>query len=221
RWAASRGVCFSAHQLASGICASGSRHDRGIDSIHHGKRLLNPTLDRIASVKHDRSSGPAQTSRTLTTPERKRVGAIGILLVFAAVFWAAYEQVGSTLNLFADRYVRLNVFSLSFPSTWFQALPSLMVIVFAPIFAWLWIWLGKHSPSSPTKFGFGLLFAAFAFVLLVPAGILSQHGVRVSSWWLVGFYSLLEFGELCLSPVGLSLVTKLAPAKLAGSLMGI
>src|SRR5262245_44940311 len=79
----------------------------------------------------------------------------------------------------------------------------------------------KHSPSSPTKFGFGLLFAAFAFVLLVPAGILSQHGVRVRSWWLVGFYSLLEFGELCLSPVGLSLVTKLAPAKLAGSLMGI
>jgi proton-dependent oligopeptide transporter, POT family len=195
----------------AGFAVTGIGMTVGLVQYVVGRSRLTPARNPIVPIKHE---SPA--------PERKRIGAIIVLLVFAAVFWGAYEQAGSTLNFFADRYVRLTVLGLSFPSTWFQAVPSLMVIVFAPVFAWLWIRLGKHSPSSPTKFGFGLLFAAAAFLLMVPAGIMGQQeGIPVSSWWLVGFYLVLEFGELCLSPVGLSLVTKLAPAKLSGLMMGI
>jgi POT family proton-dependent oligopeptide transporter len=157
----------------------------------------------------------------LTRTDYRRLGAVVIFFVFAAVFWGAYEQAGSTLNLFADRYTRLSVAGFAFPSSWFQSVPALFVIIFAPIFAWMWTRLGDRQPSTPAKFAFGLLFAALAFLLLVPAGAVATQGVRVSPLWLVGAYLLLEFGELSLSPVGLSAVTKLAPAQLVGLTMGI
>ena len=187
-----------------------------------GTSRLSPALKRIAGFKQHRSLTRRTVRPPLTSAERRRVSAIILLLIFAAVFWGAYEQAGSTLNLFADRYVRLNVFNLSLPSTWFQAVPSLIVIVLGPVFAWLWMPLGDHAPSSQTKFGFGLLFAGLAFLWLVPAGLRAQFdGARVSPLWLLGFYIVLDCGEMCLSPVGLSLVTKLAPVKLAGLMMGI
>ncbi len=174
-----------------------------------------------ASVRTARSAAQGGGSQRLTAGDFKRLGAVMIFFVFAAVFWGAYKQAGSTLNLFADRHTRLSVAGFAFPSSWFQSVPAFFVIVLAPVFAWLWTRLGDRQPSTPAKFALGLLFAALAFLLLVPAGSAAESGRRVSPLWLVGAYLLLEFGELSLSPVGLSAVTKLAPSQLMGVTMGI
>jgi POT family proton-dependent oligopeptide transporter len=143
--------------------------------------------------------------------------------VFAAVFWGAYEQAGSTLNLFADRYTRTSFAGVSFPSSWFASVQAIFVIVLAPVFAWLWICLGKHEPSTPTKFAAGLFFIGLSFVLLlIPAFHLQDSpGIRVSPFWLIGCYFIQELGELCLSPVGLSVFTKLSPVKIVGMMLGV
>ena len=146
-----------------------------------------------------------------------------ILFLFAALFWGAYEQAGSTLNLFADRFTRLSMFGVSFPSSWFQSVQPIFVILLAPVFAWLWTRLGRREPSSPAKFAWGLVFMGLSFVVLVPAGAMAQSatGVRVSPMWLIASYFVSELGELCLSPVGLSVVTKLAPVRIVGLMMGV
>lgn len=148
---------------------------------------------------------------------------VGILFVFAALFWGAYEQGGSTLNLFADRYTRLSAFGFSFPSSWFQAVPALFVILLAPVMAAVWIRLGSREPSSPAKFAIGLLFAGVSYLVLIPAAGFAQTGAGtlVSPWWLVISYFIIEIGELALSPVGLSVVTKLAPMRVVGLMMGV
>ena len=143
------------------------------------------------------------------------------LLVFASLFWGAYEQAGSTLALFADRYVHLEAFGIKLYASWFVSIQAGFVILLSPLFAWLWVKLGPRQPSSPAKFAFALVFVGLAFVLLMPAGALAQSGIKVSPLWLVGAYFIQELGELCLSPVGLSLVTKLSPVRLVGLLMGV
>ncbi len=159
----------------------------------------------------------------LTKDDWKRIGAIVIFFIFATIFWGAYEQAGSTLNLFADRYTRLSIAGFSFPSSWFQSVQPIFVILLAPVFAWLWLRLGDREPSSPAKLALGLFFGALAFLVLVPAGAAAQsgEGVRVSPWWLIVAYFITELGELCVSPVGLSLVTKLSPARIVGLMMGV
>jgi POT family proton-dependent oligopeptide transporter len=153
--------------------------------------------------------------------ERKRFGAILVLFLASAVFWSAYEQAGSSLNLFADRNTNRDVFGFVFPASWFQFVQPMILIILAPMFAWLWIAMRKHEPSSPTKFTFGLLFVGLGFALLVPAAKLTAAGAMVSPWWLTGTYFLHTVGELCLSPVGLSAMTKLAPVRVAGLMMGL
>jgi proton-dependent oligopeptide transporter, POT family len=152
-----------------------------------------------------------------------RLAAIFILFVFSCIFWMGFEQAGSSLNLFADQYTRLNIGRWSFPSSWFQSVQPLFVIIFAPVFAWLWVRLGKAEPSSPAKFAYGLLGVGLGFLLLVPAAAMAQSaaGTRVSPFWLIGVYLLHTFGELCLSPVGLSVVSKLAPPKMVGMMLGV
>ena len=125
------------------------------------------------------------------------------------------------MNLFADQHTRLSVLGWEFPSSWLQGVQSLCVILFAPVMAWLWTRLGRFEPSSPAKFALGLLFVGLAFVLLMPAGSIAETGLKVSPLWLVGAYVVMEIGELCLSPVGLSVVTKLSPARLVGVMMGV
>jgi POT family proton-dependent oligopeptide transporter len=149
--------------------------------------------------------------------ERKRAAAVFVLFVAAAIFWASFEQAGTSLTLFGDRNTDRHVFGFEFPTPWFQSVQPILVILLAPVFAWLWLRLGRREPSSPTKFSVGLLFAALAFALLVPA----SRGMGVSSFWLVGCYFLQSLGELCLSPVGLSAMTKLAPQRAVGLIMGI
>ncbi len=141
----------------------------------------------------------------------------------AVLFWGAYEQAGSTLNLFADRYTRLELLGFSFPSSWFQSVQPIFVILLAPVFAWLWIRLGRREPSVPAKFAIALVFMGLSFLVLVPAGAIAQSGtgIRVSPWFLVWAYFISELGELCLSPVGLSAVTKLAPVRIVGLMMGV
>ena len=159
---------------------------------------------------------------SFTTQEWRRISVIAILFVFSMLFWGAFEQAGSSLNLFADRLTRLSVFNWTFPSTLFQSVQPAFVIIFSPVFAWLWLRMGRHEPSSPTKFGFGLFFVGLSFLLLVPgAAIAQQQGIRVSPMWLIVVYLLQTFGELCLSPVGLSMVTKLAPPRIVGLMLGV
>ena len=156
-----------------------------------------------------------------TTAERRRLFAIGALFLAAALFWSEFEQAGSTLNLFGDRATRTSILGWSFPSSYFQALQPLFIITFAPIFAWVWIRLGSREPSSPAKFAIGLLLVGSGFALLVVASSLSAQGVKVSPWWLVVTYLLHTFGELSISPVGLSATTKPAPARVGGLMMGV
>ena len=158
-----------------------------------------------------------------TPGERKRLYAITVFFLAAALFWSLFEQAGSTLNLFADRDTRTSVLGWSFPSSWFQSMNSLFVWSFAPVFAWLWLALARRGkePSTPVKFALGLILVGAGFGVLIVAAGLAQNGVQVSPMWLTVTYLLHTFGELCLSPVGLSAMTKLAPARIAGLMMGV
>lgn len=156
----------------------------------------------------------------LTQDEFKRLGAIAILFIFNMLFWSVYEQGGSSLNLFADKLTRNEIFGWHYPSSWFQAVDPIFVILLAPVASWLWLKLGHKQPSSPAKFIFGMVFLGLGIALAVPATMLSVAG-KVSPLWLMGVYFLEVVGELCLSPVGLSTVTKLAPKRFVGITMGV
>src|SRR4051812_17962524 len=162
----------------------------------------------------------------LTTEEKKRVLVIILLFFFATIFWAAFEQAPTSLNLFARDYTNRVVFGWEMPTLWLQAANSVFVIALAPVFAWLWIALGKRGkdPSSVAKFAWGLFFAGLGFVVMWWAAniVLGAGGnIRVSPWWLVWSYFFQTIGELSLSPVGLSSMTKLAPVKFKGQMMGV
>jgi POT family proton-dependent oligopeptide transporter len=159
--------------------------------------------------------------RGWSTTERKRSAAILVLFVASMLFWSAFEQAGSSLNLFAERSTDRNILGFEFPASWFQFVQPLFVIALAPVFAWVWLAMGRREPSSPAKFTLGLLLVGLGFAILVPAAALSAGGAAVSPWWLTGTYFLHTLGELCLSPVGLSAMTKLAPARVAGLMMGL
>lgn len=152
--------------------------------------------------------------------DNKRIAAILVFFFAAEIFWAIFEQTGSSISLFADRLTRNEMFGHPFPSSWWQSVNSIWVILLAPVFAFLWIRLGAKQPSSPLKFTLGLLFVALSFVLMVPAAKLTAEG-RVGPLWLVGLFFLQTVGEMLLSPVGLSTMTKLAPQRLLGLVMGI
>jgi len=188
-----------------------------------------PAAPPAAGPANIRASGPGVTpggmgARLGFTPaEWKRMAAVLVFFAFAALFWAAYEQSASTLNLFVDRYADRTLFGWTVPSSWFVSIQAMFVILLSPLFAWLWVRLGPREPSTPAKFAWGLLLVGASFVLLLPAGALAQsaEGARVSALWLFGAYFLQVLGELCLSPVGNSVVTKLAPARIVGMMMGL
>jgi proton-dependent oligopeptide transporter, POT family len=162
----------------------------------------------------------AGTTRLLKGDELKRVLVIFILVVFSVIFWMTYEQAGSSMTLFADRLTRNEVFGRAFPSSWWQSVPAIFVIFLAPVFAFIWQMMGDRQPSSPAKFAFGLLFAGLAFVVITVAASLTGAG-RVSPMWLVVVYFIQTLGEMCLSPVGLSTISKLSPVRMVGLMMGV
>jgi proton-dependent oligopeptide transporter, POT family len=213
-----------------GFAAAGVGMALGLVQYVVGKKRLQPAIERLAArpaAVPARPGGPppdpAGGSLGFTATEWKRIGAIVIFFLVAILFWGAYEQAGSTLNLFADRYTRLTVGGFSFPSSWFQSVQPIFVIALAPVFAWIWMRLGPREPSVPGKFALGLLFMGLSFLVLVPAGAFAQAsgGIRVSPWWLIASYGISELGELCISPVGLSAVTKLSPVRIVGLMMGV
>jgi POT family proton-dependent oligopeptide transporter len=162
----------------------------------------------------------------LATDEKKRIAVIGILFLFAMIFWSAFEQAPTSLNLFARDFTNRNLGSFEIPATWFQVVNSVFIVMLAPFFASLWSRLGRREidPSSPAKFALGLFFAAIGFVIMIFASnivVASGGAVKVSLWWLVWSYFFQTVGELCLSPVGLSSMTKLSPRKFVGQMMGI
>ena len=162
----------------------------------------------------------------LNTGEKKRVVVIAILFFFAAIFWAGFEQAPTSLNLFARDFTQRVYFGWTIPAIWFQVINSVFIVLLAPVFAALWIKLGKRdaNPSSPVKFSLGLLFAGLGFAVMIPAANLivgSGGTLKVSPMWLTVSYILQTIGELLLSPVGLSTMTKLSPRKYVGQTMGI
>jgi len=168
--------------------------------------------------------GFAYVGGGLTAPEKQRVIVIGILFIFSALFWAAFEQAGSSLTLFTNQYTERMVGTFEVPTSWLQAINPLLIIGLAPVFAWLWIALASREPSIPVKFALGLLMVGIGFFVMVAAAALATGGVeptKVSMLWLALSYFCQTVGELCLSPVGLSAMTKLAPQKLASQIMGV
>jgi len=185
-----------------------------------GAKGARPLGAKAAAQATDSPGGGEKPKTPLTKQEWNRLGAIGILFCFSALFWAVYEQDGSSLNLFADRLTDCSFFGWQFPSSWFQTLPAVYCIILAPTFSVLWMKLGHRQPSSPAKFAIGLALLGAGIAIMVPASLLAAQG-KVGPYWLVLSYFLQVLGEMCLSPVGLSTVSKLAPARFASSTMGI
>jgi proton-dependent oligopeptide transporter, POT family len=161
-------------------------------------------------------------SANWTPVERGRLYMIGVYFIAATLFWSVFEQAGSTLNLFADRSTS-NVLPIKgeFPSSWWQSVNAFLIFVLAPLFAWLWVRLGSNQPATPTKFALGLLGVGAGFLYLAPGAGIAETGTKVGLSWLFMVYLLHTIGELCLSPVGLSSMTKLAPARIVSLMMGV
>ncbi len=161
----------------------------------------------------------------LTREERRRGVVLVVLFLGSALFWSGYEQAGSSLNLFAERYTDRAMDWLHFviPASWFQSLDSFFIFIFAPFLAWLWIALAKRNlnPSAPAKFALGVILMGSGFLVMAAASAIVARGSQVLPYWLIVTYMLHTAGELCLSPVGLSYYTKLAPKRFVGQMMGI
>jgi proton-dependent oligopeptide transporter, POT family len=161
------------------------------------------------------------TATGYSSRDRGRFWAILVLFIASSLFWAAFEQAGSTLNLFAERNTNLHAWDFPlwglYRASYFQAINSVFIIALAPVFAWIWIALRRREPSVTAKFSIGLVFVGLGFAILIPIA----GGAAVSPWWLTATYFLHTVGELCLSPVGLSAITKLAPARICGLMMGV
>lgn len=155
-----------------------------------------------------------------TAVERSRIIAYIPLFIAAAMFWAIQEQGSTILALYADKRTQLEFAGITISPAWFQSLNPLFIIILAPVFAWMWVRLGKYQPSVPKKFSLGLLFAGLSFLVILIPGYLGG-GALVSPLWLVLSYFIVVLGELCLSPVGLSATTKLAPAAFSAQTMSI
>ncbi len=159
----------------------------------------------------------------LEVKERSRVIAMVALFAACAMFWAGFEQTGASLNLFADRHTDRMIFGWEMPAGVLQGVNPAFIIIFAPVFAAIWVQLGKRNldPSAPFKFALGLILMGVGFLVMFLAARYVVMGEQVLPTWLMLTYLLHTFGELCLSPVGLSSMTKLAPARFVGQVMGL
>ncbi|HTJ52479.1 MAG TPA: peptide MFS transporter [Cyclobacteriaceae bacterium] len=159
----------------------------------------------------------------LTATEKNKVKVIFIFFLLSIAFYSGYEQQGSSLNLFAKRYTNMVVGSFEMPAGWLQSIPPIAVIIFSPLFAWLWIKLShkKLNPSIPVKLSMGLIFAGLGYLVMMKASQIVAHQGKVLPTWLIVTYIIHTFGEICLYPVGLSAVSKIAPKKVLGQMMGL
>jgi len=189
------------------------------------KRRVLGTLGDVPAARLGRTgrAGASVPSEPLTVEQKRGIAAIAILAFFNIFFWSAFEQAGSSMNLFAEEHTRRTFFGWLMPAPWFQSINALTIMVFAPIFARLWTRLAARGrePSTPHKFVLSLVLVSAGFVVMVGGALQADRGAMVSPLWLTGAYILHTWGELCLSPVGLSMVTKLAPPRYGSLLMGL
>lgn len=159
----------------------------------------------------------------LSGEEKGRIAVLCVLFIFAAMFWSGFEQAGSSLNLFADRYTDRMVFGVLMPASWLQAVNPLFIILLAPVIGSMWINLARRQlhPYTPVKFALGLIFLALGFAVMAWASVFVVKSGNVLPTWLILTYLFHSTGELCISPIGLSAVTKLAPRRFVGQLMGV
>jgi len=179
---------------------------------------------KVQSQK-DAKKAEKELKKGLSKEETDRVAVIFVLAVFVIFFWAGFEQAGGYLNIFAQEYTDRTLFGWEVPAAWFQSLNPLFIILLGPVFSELWIRLGAigKDPHTPVKMSLGLILLGAGFLFMIGAAV--QQGesqlAQSSMVWLVGVYLFHTMGELCLSPVGLSMVTKLAPIRYAALLMGM
>jgi proton-dependent oligopeptide transporter, POT family len=214
-----------------GFASAGVGMAIGLIQLAIGRHYLKTAVERLGAATalagspagDEPGAARATGGPLISGAEWKRIAAIAVFFSFGILFFAGYEQAGSTLNLFTDRYTRLEAFGFAIPSSWFQSVQPVFVILLTPIFAWTWTMLGARQPSISGKFALGLFFMGMSYLVLVPAGGMAQagEGIRVSPWWIVVSYAISEFGEICLYPVGMSAVTKLAPPRIVGLMMGV
>lgn len=169
------------------------------------------------------AAGFIMSDPNLTKIERDRIIVIYIAAFFVIFFWSAFEQAGASLTIFADKNTDRFIFGWEMPASWFQSINPLAIILFAPMFAGAWTSLGKKDkePPSLVKQAIGLFLLAVGFFVIAIGVKGVDSAVKISMFWLIGMYILHTFGELCLSPIGLSMVARLAPARLASLLMGV
>ena len=174
-------------------------------------------------------AGAPRLVAPLTQAERGRILAVGIITVFVVFFWLAYEQVGSSVNVFAahrtDRiltgWLGRVVPGGEIPAAWFQAINPFFILLLAPLVAEVWRRLGTRAPSTPAKMALGLILLGLAYVVMVIGATHGTGGALVSPWFLVAFYFVFSCGELCFLPVGISFVSQTAPVRLASLIMGV
>ena len=207
-----------------GFAAAGIGMTIGLIQYVMGRRyIIGPDAPKTeaAVARQEHRDAPQEP---FTPIEWRRIQVIGILFLFSIVFWMSFEQAGSSLNLFAQRYTDRHIFGWEMPASILQSVQPIFVIILSPIFAWIWLRLNRanREPSSPAKFSLGLVIVGLGMLVLVPASSIAQSkGIHVSVWWLIATYFLHTVAELCLSPVGLSVVTKLAPPRIGGQMMGV
>ena len=175
--------------------------------------LIVPILV-IARIRRDKD---------LDSAEKSKVSAYVWFFVAAAVFWMIYDQGGSTLSLFADGSAKNSIAGWTFPVSWYQSVNPVMIMALAPVFAWLWLWLNRRGkePSTIVKFASGLVLIGASFFLFLAPLSIAEGGHKAAAMWLVAIYFVQTVGELTLSPVGLSVTTKMAPKKYASQMMGV
>jgi POT family proton-dependent oligopeptide transporter len=179
-------------------------------------------IGREPAAKRALANQKSTKKQPLTKEEVDRIKVILVMSLFTIVFWAGFEQAGGLMNIYTQQYTDRMIGSFEVPAAWFQSLNPFFIITLAPVLAVLWVKLGKREPNSPVKFAMAMFFLALGFLCMVGA-VLEQGGdttVKTSMLWLVGAFFFHTLGELCLSPIGLSLVTKLAPLRLASLMMG-
>ncbi len=186
-----------------------------------------PSLEQVRSLRKEQDNEPTDPHRHLTRIERDRTWVIVIVTCFAVFFFASFEQAGSSLNIFTDQFVDRSIGSFTIPAAWFQSINPIFIVLLAPLFSMLWQWLGSKDkdPSIPVKMSLGMILVGLGFLFMVGAVLecdnAEENMAKASMTWIVLTYLFNTLGELCLSPIGLSMVSKLAPVKYASLLMGI
>lgn len=180
------------------------------------------------SINREKRIELKKEEKPLTEHEKDRTWVIIVLVLFTVFFWAGFEQAGSSMTLYTDKYINRDVLGFNIPTEWFQSVNPLFIVLLAPIFSMVWSFLGRKGkePSIPLKMGFGMIMLGVGFIFMLGAviqrgGDVADDSIKANILFLVGAYLMHTMGELCLSPIGLSMVTKLAPVKLASLMMGV